>query len=76
VQSNTEICGGNSDDKVPLLSVLKKVHYLQDTFFVVIDRKLVNELRISQDDDIWVQQTLSDGGIFMKLTRKIRTKTN
>jgi hypothetical protein len=69
VQSNSEICGGNIDNKTPVLSARKKVYCLQNIFFVVIDRKIVDELQISQDDDIWVQQTLSHGGIFMKVIR-------
>ncbi len=73
--ASSESCGGNSKNKTPVLSALKKVHYLQDTFFVVIDRKIVDELRISQDDDVWVQQSPSDDGIFMKVFRNRNMNT-
>jgi hypothetical protein len=74
--ASNESCGGNTKNKTPVLSALKKVHYLQDTFFVVIDRKIVDELRISQDDDVWVQQSPSDDGILLKLVRNNDVKTN
>jgi hypothetical protein len=74
--ASNESRGGSTKNKTPVLSALKKVHYLQDTFFVVIDRKIADELRISQDDDVWVQQSPSDEGILLKLVRNNDVKTN
>ncbi len=75
MQSNSEICGGNIDSKTPALSGRKKVYCLQNIFFVVIDRKIVDELQISQDDDVWVQQSPTNDGIFMKVIRNRTVNT-
>jgi hypothetical protein len=45
-------------------------------FFVVIDPEIADALRINQDDDVWVQQSPSNDGIFMKLILNRNVKTN
>jgi hypothetical protein len=59
VEASNDLCGGDTNRKIPNLLVLekKKIHYWQDIFFVVIDRKVADALRIGQDDDVWVRQS-------------------
>jgi hypothetical protein len=78
VEASNELCGGDTNRKIssPLVLKKKKVHYWQDMFFVVIDPEIADALRINQDDDVWVQQSPSNDGIFMKLILNRNVKTN
>jgi hypothetical protein len=62
--------GAKNEVEVPSPSAKKKINYMNGKYFVVLDNRIINHFNISEDDDLWVQQTPSDDGITMKLLRK------
>jgi hypothetical protein len=59
--------GAKNEDEIGSLSAEKKVNYLNGKFSIVLDGRIINYLHINENDDLWVRQTPSDDGIFMKL---------
>ena len=55
---------------------LKRLLRISGKTVVIIDEKLVNQLDIAKNDNIWVEQSVTDQGIMLKirrLSREVRT---
>lgn len=59
--TNKDITSPNYDN------IIKKMHRIAGTNFVVIDKSLV--CRLGLDEDSWFEQKLSENGIFLNIIR-------
>jgi hypothetical protein len=65
-----------SKEENPSLVAVKRIECLNHKFFIVIDQSIVDNLHLSENDNTWVRQILSDDGIFMKLQQNPWTEAN
>jgi hypothetical protein len=51
----------------------KRVHFVEDTCFVIIDNSIVEKLHL-KGEDLWVEQSVEDDEIFFRIIRKGASK--
>lgn len=50
-------------------TIVKKLHNVDGKTFVIIDKNIVQRLGLD-NDGIWCEQALVDGGLYLKVVRK------
>ncbi len=59
-------------NEIAIPVAIKRVECLNNKYLVVLDQSIVDYLHIDKDDDLWVLQTPSNDGIYLKMRRNPR----
>jgi hypothetical protein len=58
-------------DKRYFSNPLKRLFRISDKTLVILDERIVSQSGIAEDDNVWVEQILTDEGITLKIRKNI-----
>jgi hypothetical protein len=58
-------------DKRCFSNPLKRLFRISDKTLVILDERIVSQSGIADDDNVWVEQILTDEGITLKIRKNI-----
>jgi hypothetical protein len=58
-------------DKHYFSNPLKRLFRISDKTLVILDERIVSQSGIAEDDNVWVEQILTDDGITLKIRKDI-----
>jgi hypothetical protein len=58
-------------DKRYFPNPLKRLFRISDKTLVILDERIVSQSGIGEDDNVWVEQILTDEGITLKIRKNI-----
>ena len=61
----------SNSDKRYFSNPLKRLFRISDKTLVILDERIVSQSGIAEDDNVWVEQILTDEGITLKIRKNI-----